>query len=83
MRNDFTYTLVVAIVTMAAGFVVTVLPHFLGSVYAPDPVPAWVWKTTLYGGGLVGVMAFVVAIFMLFWPSKAESVLDALHSGGP
>jgi len=58
------------------------LPPYLESMFAPNPIPGWIWNTSLYGGGVLAVACLIVAILMLFWPSQAESVLDAIHSGG-
>ncbi len=82
MSKTYTFSLLMTVLALVGGLILVALPPYLGSVFAPSPIPQWVWKLCFYGGGLVVVICLVVAIFMLFWPSEAEAILKSLHSGG-
>jgi hypothetical protein len=82
MRNDFTYTLVVAIVTMAAGFVVAVLPHFWAPYMRQTQFPRGLGKGLFMGAALYGnsfccyylYVFLVVKIRSQYWTPSIEEV---------
>lgn len=82
MHKDYMYALLLAIFGLGIELGLMALHPYLEFIYLPNLVPPCVWKTCLRVGIFISAICLLIAILIIFWPSKARSMLNAIGIGG-